>query len=130
MMLKYVACVWMVGSSAGPGHEGWAAGSDQRWSWWVWDRAFDGLRSKRGPLVCFFAETVGWRAPASVGDEVGGFKGWVAARWSLMEEDAVRAKLRLSLVVSWRRGREHGRGRGGEEERRARLRKQEASTHD
>lgn len=46
------------------------------------------------------------------------------------KEGAVWTKFGLSLVVSCRGGeREHGRGRG-EEERRARLRKQEASTHD
>lgn len=33
-----------------------------------------GLRSKRGLLDCFFAETVGWRAPTSVDDDVRGMK--------------------------------------------------------
>lgn len=45
-----------------------------------------GMRSKRGRLECFFAETVGWRAPPSVGDDVRGMKGLGSARWSLMKK--------------------------------------------
>lgn len=51
------------------------------------------MRSKRGLLECFFAETVGWRAPPSVDDDVRGMKGLGAARWSVMKKTAFRTKL-------------------------------------
>lgn len=51
------------------------------------------MRSKRRLLECFFAETVGWRAPPSVDDDVRGMKGLGGGEMVADEKTAFRTKL-------------------------------------
>lgn len=63
--------------------------------------------------MCFFAETVGWRAPASVDDEVGGFKGWVGGEMVVdgRRRRPSQAKVESCCVVEERAGARQGQRR-------------------